>query len=275
MTAVSPTAPSALPRLSLAANPLLPRDESFTVARHLSDVLEAWHLVYQAYHENGLIEANSHRIHTMAPAISPRAAVCLSRRAGAVTATLTAVLDGPNGLPLDKVYGLELDTLRKQGRRPIEVCLLAHRWQTMAGRRDMEQAGGDQILRHKVTLVNLMRLVYAYALANETDDVVAGVHPRHAGFYCRAFGFKRVGEVRTYATVNHRPVILLHADRRAVFGSRSWPYALDFFEKHPLSAETFGHRYRFTDENLRAEEAAVFGNFLSLAPATDAARVSA
>lgn len=209
---------------------------NFYVARTLPEVMEAWSVVYQAYRRDGLIDSNPYEIHTTPHAIGTQTAVMTSCIGPLAVGTISCYADGPMGLPLDLVYNAELQALRAQGRRLMEVGLFADRREHMS--------------RSSEGLFELMRYVYHFGRYIGMDDGVIGVHPRHAPFYVRLVGFEKIGEICTYPTVKDRAVVLLRLDftRCEAFSPR--PKALSYFIDNPVPAPIFDHRFRFNDPTL-------------------------
>ena len=100
---------------------------SYRVAGSLAEVLDSWKLVYQSYTRDGLIDPNPFGVHTTKYAVGPRTAVAMAVLKGAIVGTLSSYGDGPEGLPLDVAYRAEIESLRRAGRRPMEVGLFADR----------------------------------------------------------------------------------------------------------------------------------------------------
>jgi len=91
--------------------------------------------------------------------------------------TLSVRLDGPNGLAADYSFPDELLRLRAKGRRLVEFSKLA-----------VEGAGLS-----KPVLSGLFHMAYLYADAILKGDlIVMEVNPRHAPFYRRMLGAKRL-----------------------------------------------------------------------------------
>jgi len=209
----------------------------YHVARSLADVRDAWHLVHQSYVRHGLIDPNKHELHAVPEAIGPHAAVVLGRIGPVCASTLTAFTDQAQGLALDHAYPDELEALRAAGRRLCEVGLFADRRQ--------------HLYRSAASLFDLMRFSVLYAMHQQMDDVVIGVHPRHAPFYRRLIGFKPAGPEKTYATVNDNAVVLLRLDLHEAPNRRPLPRGLRYFLEHPVSDEAFEQRVRLTPDTIR------------------------
>lgn len=209
---------------------------TFRVARSLDDVLSAWQMVYTAYRRKELINPNPYRIHTAPQALSPHTAVIMGCLGPLTVSTLTAYVDSPAGLPLDRVYPEELQGLRGQGRTLLEVGLFADRRKHLA--------------RTAEALFQLMRFAFYFGLQLGMTDFVIGVHPRHARFYVRALGFDYWGDEKTYAAVRDHPVVLLRGDIREKISRKPLHPALDYFQKNPVSQETFDQRFSFEPQQV-------------------------
>ncbi len=220
---------------------LTPRGVSglqFRIAQSQDDVCEAWRLVYLNYLETGLIKPNPHRIHTAPHAVGPHSVVIVGEISDLIVSTLTAMVDPPTGqgLPLDRVYRQELHQLRQKGRRLLEVGLFADR------RR--------QLARSAEALFQLMRVAFYYGLNQKVTDFVIGVHPRHARFYVRSFGFEAFGQPKVYPAVNDRPVQLLRGDLELRLSEKPLHPALEYFVANPIDETVFTKRFILQDQSL-------------------------
>jgi len=208
----------------------------FIVARKLDEVIQAWSLVYRTYVQSGLIPTNLYEIHTVAKAVKPDTAVILARLGQLPVATLSAISDGPGGLPLDSVYSRELDELRASGRQLVEIGLFADR--------------RTELRRSFAVVLDLMRYVTYYGLRLGNTDGIVGVHPRHAKFYCHFFSFEVVGDERTYPTVQDNPVVLLRLDWKRKCAEVPAPKGMEYFLSNPLGPEVFEQRFRFEPKEI-------------------------
>ena len=139
-----------------------------------------------------------------------------------------------NGLPLDAAYSHELNELRDQGAKLLEIGMFAK----LSSRT-------CQTMRE---LLDLMRFVPSFTVYGNVTDIIAGVHPRHAEFYCRLFGFVRFGRLTSHPTVKNKPVVLLRAnvkecDRLNARGTAYW-------RQRPIDGGDFDARFRF-DNDIR------------------------
>lgn len=204
---------------------------TFRTAATIDEVVEAWRLVYGSYRRKELIPPNRYRIHTTSPAADGHAGVITGNIGALTVTTMTAIPDGTRGLPLDRVYPAELARLRAEGRRMMEVGLFADRRRSMS--------------RSSEALLQLMQFVWHWGRDTGITDFVIGVHPRHAKFYKRAFGFHIAGDERHYAAVNNRPVVLLRGQPELELSREQVPSGLVYFEQNPVDLTIFDRRYRF------------------------------
>jgi len=214
-------------------------EQRFEVARSLDDVLEAWGLLYEAYVRVGFISPNPFELHAVPQAIGPHTLVMLGHVGEGVVSTISGIVDNPRGLPLDSVYPEELDALRAQGRKLIEVGLFGDR-RILTGEAD----------RTIHAIFELMRYTYYFGAYLGATDFVCGIPPRRARLYSRAFGFRPVGEVKSYATVEDNPVQLLHAETAYARENYSRHRALAYFIENPISDSVFEGRFHFEEEQL-------------------------
>jgi hypothetical protein len=106
--------------------------------------------------------------------------------------TLSVRIDGVDGLAADATFPEELLTLRAKGRRLCEFTRLA--------------VEGD--VPSKPVLASLFHLAYLYAQrVKRADLLVMEVHPRHAPFYRRMLGAKRL-QVGTNDSVQAPSVLM-------------------------------------------------------------------
>ncbi|MEX2215239.1 MAG: hypothetical protein WD768_13990 [Phycisphaeraceae bacterium] len=208
----------------------------FDVARSLDEVIESWALVYGSYRRKKLIPPNRHRIHTTPYAAGPQAIVFVGRIGPLTVSTMTGIMDSDAQLPLDRVYGEELCAFRRQGRRMMEVSLFADRRENLA--------------RSSGSLLQLMRYAWCWGIHQGVTDFVIGVHPRHARFYSRAFGFEPAGPQKSYAAVNDHPVVLLRGEPGVQLVRSPLPRGLQYFVDNPVPPAAFESRYPFPASEL-------------------------
>lgn len=213
-------------------------------ATTLEQVESAWRLVYDRYSEMGLIDENPFGIHAAPAAVGKHACVVWGPEGPEVGYTMTLFRDNPMGLALDSVYAPYLDDLRAQGRRLLEVGMLADRRKSAA--------------RGAGALFSMMRWAIHYGLHTDLSDIVIGVHPRHAQFYVRCYGFEEAAPATTYPMVRDNPVVLLRLRLREGLANDVLPRGLADARNNPLPDSAFSHRFAFEPEQLRGSLIAGF-----------------
>jgi len=155
----------------------------------------AFRLVYSSYLRAGLTEPNWHGMRVtpyhLLPTTEMFAAVC----EGEVISTVSLMLDGELGLPMESVYEREIAARRRQGVRMGELSCLADR------RSDFK--------RSFPMLVRLCRLVAQYARTRGLHELVVAVHPRHSRFYQRFMAFMPIGNKKAYPSARNHPAVAL------------------------------------------------------------------
>jgi N-acyl amino acid synthase FeeM len=147
----------------------------------------AFRLVYDAYTQADLMEANSFRMRVTPFHLLPTTDVFIAMHGGEVILTLSLIGDGEFGVPMESIYCDEVGKLRQQGNYFGEVSCLADRRQHLPD--------------FMPVFVNLSGLLIQHARHNGMDQLLIVVHPRHERFYGRMLGFERMAGERTYPTV--------------------------------------------------------------------------
>ncbi len=175
----------------------------FVQATRWPDVRGAFGLLYRNYLERGLIRPDPAELRFTVHNLLPESATFAAKVPGRVVATFSVIPDTPSlGLPMDTLYAAELARLRARGRRPAEVSGLA-----------VDPAFRPLSL---LLILNLVRMLHAYAQATGVTDLVVACHPRHARLYERLFLFDPFGPLRTYRAVNDAPAVALRLDLTCV-----------------------------------------------------------
>ena len=212
----------------------------------IEEVIQAWSGVYDSYRLIRLISPSPHRIHLMPQAVDSSVLVVVDSAIHSAAgqrgwrnglATITAIPDVGRGIPLDEIYGEELDLLRRTSRVPIEAVLL----------RD-DRSGDSRSMDAKF---GLMRWVFFYGLYSGQTDLVFGVHPRHAPFYRRMMGATVLGREATCPRVGNAPVVGLRIDLLATLTSNQRPRAVQYIFERPLARDELTDRFELTWSAIR------------------------
>jgi hypothetical protein len=213
-------------------------------ATTLQQVESAWGLVYERYSQMGLIDRNPYGIHAVPTAVGQHACVIWGPEGPNVGYTMTLFRDNPMGLALDSVYAQQLDEMRGKGRRLLEVGMLADRRRCAS--------------RGITALFSMMRWAVHFALHTGLTDIVIGVHPRHAQFYVRCYGFEEFAAPTTYPLVRDHPVVPLRLRLLERLAEDLLPRGLVDARDNPIPASAFSHRFAFEPEQLRGSLIAGF-----------------
>lgn len=132
--------------------------------------------------------------------LSDQTDVMVLKRQGTVVFTSTLVRDGEYGLPLESLFGAEVQAMRNQGLRIAEVSCLAS-----------DITLQDKTQRFEL-FVELIGLVFQTARYHQVDRLLLAVHPRHAKVHQRMFGCTICSGVKKYAAVEGNPAVLCSHD---------------------------------------------------------------
>ena len=216
------------------------------LARTIEDVVEAWQLVYIAYRRAGLIAPNHQKVYTLPQAVNPRALIVHARLEAQVVSTLTAVPDGPEGLPLDAQSGLLLAGLRNQGQPLMEICLVGDRRDRLSRTLQVKRA--------------LMRLVLSYARLTGSGGVVTLAMAEEADLYRSEYGFEAIPAQREPLASVGRGRAALHLDLRAATQRPACPPGLAWCRQNPVPADVFAQCFNFDPGTVQRS---LLGTFLA------------
>jgi len=187
-------------RLALLRRAGLFRTEGLAVevtrACTLSDLLEAYRLVYHTFLANGYMEPNGHSIRVRIFEATDDTATFIAKADEEVVGVQSLALDSPDlGLPSDVAFREELDAMRKPG---IRLC-------------EATNEAISPAFRKTAVVTELMRCASAQSFLRKCDLAVTTVSPSHAGFY-DLLGFRQIGPVRSYSKDIDDPVVLMWID---------------------------------------------------------------
>lgn len=180
------------------APPVLPEriDYAFKIVDSGRELLQAFELLYHEYLQAGYVCQSASELLFTKHHLLPETTVFVAKAEDAVLSTATVVRDCREfGLPMDDLFEVELNALRKRGRRILEICSLA--------------SDGRKLSRKGVQ--NFIKLIFLYCIFLDVDDVCIMVNPRHVGLYTNLFGFMPVGEQKYYPRVN-APAVPMRVD---------------------------------------------------------------
>jgi hypothetical protein len=155
----------------------------------------AFELIYRSYLRAGLCTESFCGFRATSYQLLPTTDIFVAKLRDEVISTVSLVRDGHHGLPMEEIYPEEIAVRRQAGVRVAEVSCLADR------RRDSYRYFG--------LFCELGRLLAQLAIKQNIDELLVAVHPRHASLYRRYMTFQRIGDERTYPTVQANPAVAL------------------------------------------------------------------
>ena len=185
-------------------------DIEYKIAATRTEREEAFRLVYRAYFNAGLGEPNSYKMRVTPYHLLPTTEVFVARYQEHTICTITLVVDGELGLPMQGIYDAEVAERREHGFRLGEVSCLADR--------------RSEHRRSFPVFLRLCRFTAQYAWRSGLHQLLVAVHPRHAKFYRRFMDFRTIGEERTYPSVRNHPAVALELDLVRLHRERSEAY---------------------------------------------------
>ncbi len=167
---------------------------SIKIAETLDEYQQAFRLVHDAYANLKYIKPSKDFPYYYTPfSILPNTCIFIFKSGSSVIATLTQIHDTPeHGLPMDKIYKHEIDSLRNKGRTVVELSafVTAKRY------------------RMRNIMISLCKTMFEYSKANNISDICIMVNPKHVSFYTRIFLFMPFGPERYYESVGAPAVAL-------------------------------------------------------------------
>ena len=165
----------------------------FKIAASPAERQGAFRLLYANYLRQGLGEPNQYQMRVTPFHLLHTTTIFVAKLEEEVVATLTLVADGKLGLPLEAMYGPEVQRRRSCGVPIAEVSCLADRRKSPS--------------RFLGTFMTLSKLMAQYARRQGVDELLAAVHPRHARFYERYLGFETIAGLAPCPHVQGQPAI--------------------------------------------------------------------
>ena len=211
------------------------------LARERTDYEQAFRLLAINYQARGYDSSDSRPFRFTPYHILPDTATFVAWDGGRVLATLSLVPDTRLlGLPMESIFGPEVEALRREGRRVGEVTSLADR-----------DLSPREFLPVFMTLI---RLMLQYHLRLGGDTWALAVNPRHGGFYRKVLGAIPVGERRAYPSVNDHPAEAFWFDPKTLLANVPAKHR-EFFAEDLLEAvltmpeRTPGHARDFCERS--------------------------
>ncbi len=172
--------------------PNIGRDIRANIGREQAELEDAYRLLATNYRARGYEAPGTNPYRYTPYHALPGTATFVARHDGQVVATLTLVPDTELlGLPMESIYGTEIDRLRRKGRRLAEFTSLAVQGLSL---REFTQAFNT-----------LIKLAMQYHIRQGGDTWVMAVHPRHQNYYRKVIGAAPLGSRKSYPAVMDHP----------------------------------------------------------------------
>ncbi|MBN2212145.1 MAG: GNAT family N-acetyltransferase [Sedimentisphaerales bacterium] len=170
----------------------LPPEVTISRATSLEDLCEAYQLVHDNYIQKGYISPHPSGLRIRSYETASETATFIAKANGRIIGVTSGVIDSDDlGVPADKAFKTEIDDLRLQG---YKVC-----------------EGTNWVIAPEYRSTNvmpeLMRVCFAYSIAQGCNGMLATVSPNHGHFY-EMLCFDQVGSERSSSPDIDDPVVL-------------------------------------------------------------------
>ena len=173
-------------------------DVTFREASSIEDYMSCFRLVHDVYVEAGFIQPANPPLRIVRHHSNPEARVfmgCLKNNKAEKAPIYTVSLFPDNeqeGLPMDCGFKRQVDVLRNQGRRLVEVgCLASH---------PLYRKGNKNI----PMLANRMLVLYAINTIG-ADDLLITTLPKYLRIYEDILLFEKIGEISSFSYLDSNP----------------------------------------------------------------------
>jgi GNAT superfamily N-acetyltransferase len=160
------------------------------------DRQQALEIHRDVYKRKGLLRESTLKSQVLPQACVPGSAIFIAKEYGAIVGTISFYMDSVIGLPMDDVHGEEVDEMRGRFARVAEV-------------------GGLAVLedRRGVGITMMLYLAtFRWALATNTQCIVACVNPSSRRAYSKLLLFEVLGECRRHPRFLGAPSIPIGVD---------------------------------------------------------------
>jgi hypothetical protein len=164
------------------------------IAEDIDEYKQAFSLVHDTYLRMVYLSTpKPHGMHFGIHTLLPETVLFIAKSYLTVISTLAEIFDTELfGLPMDELYRKELDGLRSEGRKIVELSLLV----TPAN------------FRWNNVFMYINKVMYQYSIHCGVNDLCIAVNPKHASFYKLILLFEDFGPERYYPKVNAPAVAL-------------------------------------------------------------------
>ena len=178
-----------------------PSGVSFRYAKTGNDYISCFRLLHDVYAAVGYVQPSSPPLRIIQQHLDPETLIIM----GFIKDTLvyTAILfpDNQLGLPIDSAFKKQVDALREQGRRLVEVgCLVS----------PPDYRKGNQSIPMLCNQIVHLTAINRY----HADDLLITTHPKYLKIYEDILLFEQIGGISKFSYVNDNPAVALRQDLR-------------------------------------------------------------
>ncbi len=173
---------------------------TYAIAKDDNQLAAATALIKRRYEKSGYVKEDDE------PVIAswlhrPTAITFTAHYNETLVGTISLVLDGQDGLPMDVIYREELAPFRVENQRLAEVCQFAIDSEILKS-----QAHFKATIREAELALGLLAHTVRLGIHKEIDYFVFTINPKHKLFY-ESLGARLIGEQKSYPSVNDAPAL--------------------------------------------------------------------
>lgn len=174
------------------------------IASSKEDLQKVFELAYEVYFEKGYAFHHETKMETSPYDTHKDTLILLVENdKKMIMGSMTLYYDDGSLLPADNIFHNELNLLRKQGIKLVEVSRLVIK-------KDFQH--------QREILLSLINTIYIHAFRiMNFDEFIIEVNPRHVDYYKKLLGFVQYGEVKECPRVNGAPAVLLRCTKNKYF----------------------------------------------------------
>lgn len=175
---------------------------TYSIAESKSQIESVITLVTRVYAKSGYVDSDS-SLQGITKFLydATRTVSIMASKGDLCVGTISVVIDGEGGLPMDSLYEHELQPLRQQERKIAEVCQFAIDKDSLKGGETKITVFSENDLA-----LQLFGLVLSYCEKKHIEFVVFAVNPKHKSFY-EVIGARQIGGEKLYQSVRNAPAL--------------------------------------------------------------------
>lgn len=223
------------------------KETIYRVARTRREIEGALSLVYKEYLRKGYISKGyKSKLRISLYNALPSSTTFVAKQGNKVLAGVTLVADSAMGLPMDKLYKKELDSVRTQGRRIAEVSQLAIDT-NIFGEGFFSMFNFNKL----IFVFKLFKAVLDYALTvDKLTDICIAINPKQQCLY-KFLYFEQLGPLRYYSLVNRAPALAFKLNlTEAQEKAKNKKGLYKIFFGNGTDPELFEEKFKLTPDDL-------------------------